>query len=57
MERRRDALVSSVASYIEALGGHLRLVADLPDGTEVEITLPSIADQAPAEAKPEVRVR
>jgi transcriptional regulator with XRE-family HTH domain len=55
LERRRDALVSNVASYIEALGGHLRLVAELPDGTAVEITLPSLADRAPAE--PEVRVR
>lgn len=57
MERRRDALVSNVASYIEALGGRLRLVADLPDGTEVEVTLPGIADRAELEDAPEVRVR
>ena len=55
MERRRDALVSNVASYIEALGGRLRLVAELPDGTEVEIALPGMAGRADAE--PEVRVR
>jgi transcriptional regulator with XRE-family HTH domain len=57
MERRRDALVSNVASYIEALGGRLRLVADLPDGTEVEVTLPGIAARAELEDAPEVRVR
>lgn len=57
LERRRDALVSNVASYIEALGGRLRLVAELPDGTEVEISLPSIAERAEPGPEPEVRVR
>ena len=37
LERRQDVLVSTLREVIEALGGHLHLVADFPDGA-VEIT-------------------
>lgn len=37
LERRADMYVSSLRSYIEALGGKLRIVAEFPDG-EVNIT-------------------
>jgi transcriptional regulator with XRE-family HTH domain len=57
LERRRDALVSNVAGFIEALGGRLRLVAELPDGTEVEVTLPCMAERADANPEPDLEVR
>ena len=37
LERRADAYVSSLRSYIEAVGGRLRIVAEFPEG-EVAIT-------------------
>ena len=37
LERRADMYVSSLRSYIEAVGGRLRIVAEFPDG-EVNIT-------------------
>ena len=37
LERRADVYVSSLRSYIEAVGGRLKIVAEFPDG-EVTIT-------------------
>lgn len=37
MERRTDMYVSNLRSFIEAMGGRLRIVAEFPDG-EVAIT-------------------
>ncbi len=37
LEQRADIYVSSLRSYIEAVGGHLRIVAEFPEG-EVAIT-------------------
>ena len=37
MEQRADVYVSSLRSYIEAVGGKLRIVAEFPEG-EVAIT-------------------
>lgn len=37
LERRADIYVSSLRSYIEAVGGRLRIVAEFPDG-DVSIT-------------------
>ena len=37
MERRTDMYISTLRSYIEALGGQLKIVAEFPDG-EVAIT-------------------
>ena len=37
MERRTDMYVSTLRSYIEALGGRLKIVAEFPEG-EVAIT-------------------
>lgn len=40
LERRDDMLVSTLASYVEGLGGRLRLVAEIPGLDEsVEIEL------------------
>lgn len=37
MEQRSDAYISSLRSYIEAIGGKLKIVAEFPEG-EVGIT-------------------
>ena len=37
LERRADIYVSSLRSYIEAVGGRLKIIAEFPDG-EVTIT-------------------
>ena len=37
MERRTDMYISTLQSYIEALGGQLKIVAEFPEG-EVVIT-------------------
>ena len=37
MEQRADVYVSSLRSYIEAMGGKLKIVAEFPDG-EIAIT-------------------
>ncbi|RYC29538.1 helix-turn-helix domain-containing protein [Lichenibacterium minor] len=37
LERRGDCLVSTMRDYVEAVGGHLRLVADFPGVGLVEI--------------------
>ena len=37
LEQRADVYVSSLRSYIEAVGGHLKIVAEFPEG-EVTIT-------------------
>lgn len=38
LEKRSDLLLSTLRSYVEAMGGHLRLVADFPDRPPVELT-------------------
>lgn len=38
IEKRPDTLVSTLASYVEALGGELEIRAKFPDGQDVEIT-------------------
>ena len=37
LERRADMYVSSLRSYVEAVGGRLKIIAEFPDG-EVNIT-------------------
>ncbi|WP_020406120.1 XRE family transcriptional regulator [Hahella ganghwensis] len=38
IEKRPDTMVSTLASYVEALGGKLEIHAKFPDGQDVEIT-------------------
>ena len=38
LEKRTDLLLSTLRSYIEAMGGRLRLVADFPDRPPVILT-------------------
>ena len=47
MERRADVYVSSLRSYVEAVGGQLKIVAEFPEG-EIAITnFSQIDEEAP----------
>jgi DNA-binding XRE family transcriptional regulator len=41
MERRTDMYVSNLRSYVEAMGGRLRVVAEFPDG---DVDIANFAD-------------
>ena len=47
LERRADLLLSTLSSYVSAMGGRLRLVAEFPDRQPVTIALADITGQAP----------
>ena len=38
LERRSDLLLSTLSGYVEAMGGHLQLVAEFPDRPPVFLT-------------------
>lgn len=38
LEQRSDLLLSTLRNYVEAMGGHLRLVAEFPDQPPVMLT-------------------
>ena len=46
IEKRSDLLISTLRGYVEAMGGHLSLVAEFPNREPV--ILSGIADEAPA---------
>ena len=46
IEKRSDLLISTLRSYVEAMGGHLALVAEFPNREPV--ILSGIAEEAPA---------
>ena len=49
IEKRSDLLLSTLASYVEAMGGHLRLVAEFPDRPPVALTgFSAIEEEPPA---------
>ena len=37
LERRTDMKLSTLKSYVEAIGGELQLVVSFPEGTEVQL--------------------
>jgi transcriptional regulator with XRE-family HTH domain len=47
IEKRSDLLLSTLASYVEAMGGHLRLVAEFPDRPPVALTGFSAIEEEP----------
>jgi transcriptional regulator with XRE-family HTH domain len=54
LERKSDMLLSTLASYVRAMGGDLRLLAEFPDRPPV--TLTNLADLFESEApRPKVR--
>jgi len=55
LERRADLLLSTLSSYVAAMGGKLRLVAEFPDRHPVAIALADITGENPL--KPRQRSR
>ena len=49
MERRADLLLSTMSSYIEAMGGKLKLVAEFPERSPVVIK--NLSDTAAGEKR------
>ncbi len=49
LEQRADVYISSLRSYIEAVGGKLKIVADFPEG---EVTITNFADVGEDEGTP-----
>ena len=47
MERRADMLLSTMSSYVAAMCGRLRLVAEFPDRAPVEVKLSDLNDEEP----------
>src|SRR6202167_779918 len=55
LERRADLLLSTLSSYVAAMGGKLRLIAEFPNRHPVTIALADITGEAPP--KPRQRAR
>ena len=55
IERRADLLLSTLASYVAAMGGKLRLIAEFPNRKPVAVALGDLSDSAPV--KPRRRSR
>ena len=51
LERRADLLLSTLSSYVAAMGGKLRLVAEFPNRRPVTIALADITGHEPLETK------
>ena len=47
LERRADLLLSTLSSYVAAMGGKLRLIAEFPNRHPVAIALADITGEAP----------
>src|SRR5271163_64227 len=48
LERRADLLLSTLSSYVAAMGGKLRLIAEFPNRHPVAIALADIAGETPS---------
>lgn len=55
LERRADLLLSTLSSYVAAMGGRLRLVAEFPDRQPVEVALSDITCETGSQSKPRRR--
>ena len=55
IEQRTDVYVSSLRSYIEAVGGNLRIVAEFPEGEVVISNFSEVGEQDNSEG-PEIQV-
>lgn len=54
LERRADLLLSTLTRFVEATGGHLRLIADYPDRPPVELRLASLVQLDAADQHPDL---
>ena len=48
MERRADMLLSTMSSYVEAMGGRLRLIAEFPNRRPYAVKLGDLTEAGPA---------
>lgn len=56
LERRSDLLLSTLSSYVEAMGGNLRLIAEFPDRPPVSLTgLAAIENEKARQGRRSVR--
>jgi transcriptional regulator with XRE-family HTH domain len=55
LERRADLLLSTLSSYVAAMGGKLRLVAEFPNRQPVTIALADITNQSPLKSRRQSR--
>ncbi len=55
IERRSNLLLSTLTSYVEAMGGKLRLIAEFPDRKPVAVALGDLSENPPV--KPRRRSR
>jgi DNA-binding XRE family transcriptional regulator len=46
LERRADLLISTLSSYVEAMGGKLHLVAEFPNRKPVSVILANIVEKS-----------
>jgi DNA-binding XRE family transcriptional regulator len=51
IERRADLLLSTLASYVAAMGGKLRLIAEFPNRKPVAVALGDLSESAPAKPR------
>ena len=51
IERRADLLLSTLASYVAAMGGKLRLIAEFPNRKPVTVALGDLRESAPAKPR------
>jgi transcriptional regulator with XRE-family HTH domain len=56
LERRADLLLSTLSSYVAAMGGKLRLVAEFPNRHPVAISLADITGETPLKLRRRGRV-
>jgi len=60
MERRADMLLSTMSSYVEAMGGRLRLVAEFPNRRPYTVKLSDLSAEGPRpkrRGRPSLRAR
>jgi DNA-binding XRE family transcriptional regulator len=55
LERRADLLLSTLTRFVEATGGHLRLVADYPDRPPFELRLASLTQLDENDNDPDIQ--
>jgi transcriptional regulator with XRE-family HTH domain len=51
IERRADLLLSTLASYVAAMGGTLRLLAEFPNRQPVTVALGDLSESAPVKPR------
>src|SRR5262250_768390 len=51
IERRADLLLSTLASYVAAMGGKLRLIAEFPHRKPVAVALGDLSESAPVKPR------